>query len=88
MGYKYQKLVLRQRYGNFCMLCERVLRKDKQSYHHRVPKSNGGQGSVENGAILCMQCQRIIHTFQYGTEAYQKLDDTIAKNMEKHRKYK
>lgn len=86
MSYTYQKQVLRQRHGNFCMMCERVLQKNKQSYHHRVPKSSGGKGSIENGAILCMQCQRIIHTFEYGTEAYRQLDLVIAKNMEKHKK--
>ena len=86
MGYKYQKQVLRQRYGNFCMLCERSLKKDKQSYHHRQPKSCGGSASIENGTILCMQCQRIIHQFEYGTEAYEKLDNLIEKNMKKHKK--
>lgn len=86
MGYAYQKQVLRQRYGNICMLCERTLKKDKQSFHHRVPKSHGGKGSIENGTILCMQCQRIIHTFEYGTEPYEKLDKVIKKNMEKHKK--
>jgi 5-methylcytosine-specific restriction endonuclease McrA len=86
MGYKYQKQVRRQRYGNRCMLCERVLQKKKQSYHHRRPKSCGGSASIENGAILCMQCQCIIHQFEYGTEAYEKLDNLIEKNMEKYKK--
>ena len=86
MGYKYPKQVLRKTYGNRCMLCERVLKKDKQSYHHRVPKSHGGKGSIENGAILCMQCQSTIHQFEYGTEAYKTLDDLIEKNMNKYRK--
>lgn len=84
MSYAYQKKVLRQRYGNICMLCERTLKKEKQSYHHRVPKSAGGKGSIENGAIICMQCQRIIHVFDYGTEAYAKLDQVIESNMKKH----
>jgi 5-methylcytosine-specific restriction endonuclease McrA len=86
MGYAYQKQVLRQRHGNICMLCERTLKKEKQSYHHRVPKAHGGKASIENGTILCMQCQRIIHTFEYGTEAYEKLDQVIQKNMEKHKR--
>ena len=86
MSYSYQKQALRQRYGNRCMLCERVLQKHKQSYHHRQPKSCGGRGTIENGTILCMQCQQIIHQFEYGTEAYTKLDALIAKNMEKYEK--
>ena len=84
MGYAYQKQSLRNRYGNRCMLCQRVLQKKKQSYHHRVPKSHGGRGTFENGTILCMECQRIIHLFDYGTEAYEKLDHVIQKNMEKY----
>jgi predicted restriction endonuclease len=86
MGYQYQKQVLRQQYGNRCMLCERVLQKKKQSYHHRQPKSCGGKGSIDNGVILCMECQHIIHLFEYGTEPYAKLDTLIAKNMDKYRK--
>lgn len=86
MGYAYQKQVLRQRYGNRCMLCERVLQKKKQSYHHRCPKSCGGRGTIENGTILCMECQRIIHLFEYGTEPYERIDKVIEKNMEKYKK--
>ena len=86
MAYAYQKQVLRQRYGNKCMLCERVLKKDKQSYHHRQPKASGGRGTIENGAIICMQCQRIIHLFEYDTEAYKTLDELIEKNMNKYKR--
>ena len=86
MSYTYQKKVLRQRYGNRCMMCERILKKEKQSYHHRVPKSCGGKGSIENGAILCMQCQKIIHIFEYNTEPYNKIDEVIQKNMDKYKK--
>lgn len=86
MAYAYQKQVLRKKYGNKCMLCERVLKKDKQSYHHRQPKACDGRSTIENGAIICMQCQRIIHTFEYGTEAYKMLDDVISKNMNKYKR--
>jgi 5-methylcytosine-specific restriction endonuclease McrA len=73
-------------YGGRCMLCERPLQKKKQTYHHRIPKANGGTNELKNGTILCSECQRIIHTFDYGTEAYTKLDCIIDKNMRKYKK--
>lgn len=86
MAYAYQKQILRNMYGGRCMLCERTLQKKKQTYHHRIPKANGGTNELKNGTILCSECQRIIHTFYYGTEAYTKLDELIAKNMRKYKK--
>ena len=86
MAYRRQKEVLRSLYGNRCMLCERILQRKKQTFHHRIPLKNGGKNSTEMGCILCMECQMIIHAFEYGTEAYTKLDNKIANNLEKYRK--
>lgn len=88
MSNAYLKQYHRQRYGGRCMLCQRSLQKKKQSLHHRKPKKNGGENTKENTAITCMECQNIIHHFEYGTEPYTVLDNLISKNLKKYDKYK
>lgn len=80
MAYRYEKGILKQRYGKVCMLCERKLKDKEITYHHIIPKSVGGETSIENGTILCSQCQQIVHTFKYGEDGYTKLTIKINKN--------
>ena len=83
MAYKLQKSILKVRYGNKCMLCGRKLKDKECTFHHIIPKSHGGDSSIENGALMCSQCQRIIHIFEYGEEGYSKLTEVIKKNKNK-----
>lgn len=86
MAYKLQKQTLRKTFGSRCMLCERPLQKKKCTFHHRIPKSSGGTNDISNGAILCSQCQSIVHRFGYGTSAYKNLDTKIENNLKKYKK--
>ena len=83
MAYKLQKSILKQRCGNKCMLCRRKLKDKECTFHHIIPKSCGGDSSLENGAILCSQCQSIVHIFNYGEEGYSKITEVIKKNKSK-----
>lgn len=83
MAYKLEKSLLKSRYGSFCMLCDRKLKDKECTFHHIIPRSEGGETSVENGAILCSQCQRIIHTFKYNEMGYMKLTEIILKKKKK-----
>lgn len=84
MAYKSQKEELRKKYGSICMLCERKLQKKQCTFHHKIPKSILHIDNISNGCILCEECQRIIHTFIYGTEAYTILTEKINKNESKY----
>lgn len=81
------KRILRERYGGKCSLCGRYLKKEKQTLHHRQPKSCNGKDTLSNSCIICEQCSIIIHRFKYGSEAYTTLDNAIAKNLKKNDKY-
>lgn len=81
------KVILRERYGGKCSLCGRYLKKEKQTLHHRKPKSHNGTNTLSNSCIICQQCSIIIHRFEYGSEAYSILDNVIEKNMKKNDKY-
>lgn len=80
MTNKVIKLELIRKYGRYCMLCDRKLKEQECTLHHIIPICNGGETTEENGSILCNQCQKIIHTFQYETEAYTKLTKVILKH--------
>ena len=80
MAYKNLKNNLRKKHGNKCMLCRRKLKVNETTFHHITPISRGGKSTEENGAILCAQCQSILHTFEYEEEGYKKLTKKILKN--------
>ena len=66
---------LEKLYGKECFIEKLHLRKDKErytgkgqkkkmhqlSYHHIIPKSQGGQATVENGALLNLQNHNWFH---------------------------
>lgn len=68
-----------ERSGGRCLCC----RRGGESYvdcldaHHIVPVYLGGEDSVDNTAILCITCHRMVHL--YGTGDLH-LDDTLQKN--------
>lgn len=80
MTNKIAKLQLVQLYGRKCMLCKRKLKLELLTFHHIKPKENGGEVSLKNGALLCKECQEIIHTFKYEEDGYKKLTSKILKN--------
>lgn len=71
-------------YGRECMLCHRKLnskRKNKKNlitFHHIVPVSEGGETTVENGAILCARCHENLH--RQIPEIQRKLNKRIIKH--------
>lgn len=80
MSYKLEKEILKSKYGKKCMLCGRKLKDNQCTFHHIIPKSYNGETSVKNGAILCQECQKIIHLFDYNETGYIKLTYVILKN--------
>ena len=86
MAYKLQKQTLRKMFGSRCMLCERPLQKKKCTAHHQIPLSCKGDTTLDNLAIVCAECSQIIHRFEYGSEAYTKLNNVINKNKVKYDK--
>lgn len=80
MAYRLEKNILKKKYGKKCMLCFRRLKDKECTFHHIVPKSFGGTTDINNGALLCKQCQTIIHLFNYKEDGYKKLTNKILKN--------
>lgn len=84
MGYKYQKLEFRKLYGTRCMLCGEELEYEETTWHHIIPKSEGGSNKFENGANLCWRCHcGKLHTHKYGSKEYENYTQQIFSNMEK-----
>lgn len=79
MSSKASKLELLKQYGKYCMLCRRKLKLEECTFHHIIPKQNGGESSFENGSILCRQCHSVIHLFKYEDDAYKKITKRIFK---------
>lgn len=84
MSDKIIKLELIRKHGRYCMLCERKLKLEDCTLHHIVPRRNGGETTIENGAILCKPCQNIIHLFKYEEEPYERISKRIFKNLKKY----
>jgi 5-methylcytosine-specific restriction endonuclease McrA len=51
-----QKLIILQRAGYRCELCEVPLRADNFHADHKVPFSRGGKTALYNGQALCSTC--------------------------------
>lgn len=83
---KAVKKILIEMYGKRCMLCERKLSNNECTYHHIIPRSCGGLTTITNGAVLCENCQREIHTFKYKSKEYTNLTLKIYFNMQKYEK--
>ena len=84
---KATRELMYQLYGKKCMLCgykpKRSFTKKKcrnpLTYHHMIEKSEGGEATVENGAILCTKC----HTW------FNKQSKQVQRQMNNYfRKYK
>lgn len=84
MAYRLEKKILKNIYGKRCMLCSRKLKDNQCTFHHIIPKSVGGETSIKNGAILCEQCQTILHIFNYEEDGYKKLTSKILKIKNKY----
>lgn len=79
MGNKGVRSLMTVKYGRRCMLCHRKLRKKKGcvTYHHIIPISEGGETTIENGAILCPDCHADLHQQDFATQKI--LNDKIKK---------
>ena len=55
-----------------------LTRKNPYTFHHIIPKSNGGEDVLENGAILTRRAHDLIHILEYACPcAYQDLQDVF-----------
>ena len=70
MAYKYQKQVMKQKYGSFCMLCGCKKKMEELTFHHIKPRSLGGKDTIENGANLCRNCHDLIHKHDFFSIEY------------------
>lgn len=62
--------------GQKCMLCGRGVPYALINWHHIKPKAvckrnhEPIDNSYENGALLCVDCHAIVHSYQYGSDKY------------------
>lgn len=83
MANKGKKTILKIMYGKRCMLCGEKKKDEELTFHHIKPKSHGGVASVENGALLCRDCQDFIHQYDFLTEEFFDYTLKILSNKEK-----
>ncbi len=57
--HSWSKAILRAK-GSACQECG--WDKDRCDVHHIIPKSCGGENTINNGIVLCPNCHRIAHT--------------------------
>lgn len=63
---KYALIVLA---GTRCMCCGKDVG-NKITWHHLKPRYAGGKDTLANASLLCEDCHREIHYYQWGTEEY------------------
>ena len=79
------KRKLIERYGLICMLCLRETKLRDLQWHHIKPKYvfkveyKKVDNSIKNGALLCDECHKKIHTFLWWDYEYQKMTSEIKK---------
>ena len=62
--------------GQRCMLCGRQVPYWEINWHHIKPKAvckrnhEPIDNSYENGALLCLSCHAIVHSYNYGSDKY------------------
>lgn len=81
MSNKGKKTILKMRYGKRCMLCLKKF--DDLQFHHIKPLKEGGINTVENGTLLCENCHKSIHKYQYLSVEFVEITTKILINMEK-----
>ena len=55
-----------------------LTRKNPFTFHHIISRSNGGEDTVENGAILTRRAHDLIHILEYACpEAYNDLQEVF-----------
>jgi len=68
--------------GTRCMCCGEDFGSEI-TWHHLKPRYAGGKDTVENASLLCSNCHRHIHRYQWGTVEYKRLTKKILVNREK-----
>jgi len=69
------KVKLIEEYGYFCFICGRY---DKEvQHHHCIPRYAGGSDNYENGSLICDQHHKHLHLYDYGTQEYTEIQNTI-----------
>ena len=57
-GFDDIKVAIREQQHGKCLMCKN----DIEHFHHIVPRSKGGSGTIQNQAGLCKKCHAKVHT--------------------------
>lgn len=80
------KELLLKRNGMRCMLCGRIREYNQLEWHHikwksvSIRRGESIDNSYKNGAILCLDCHKYVHTFKYNSYNYKILMKIVCKN--------
>jgi len=56
-----ERLAIFRIYGGKCLACGRELHDEVWHVHHKIPWSQGGKTTIENGELLCNKCHIDLH---------------------------
>ena len=80
------KKELIERNGIRCMLCGNIVPYRLIEWHHIIPKhitkffGLPQDDSYENGSLLCVNCHKQVHEYEWWDKEYEALMDVIRKN--------
>ena len=83
------KKLLLMAHGDRCMMCGKYDKLKNLEWHHIVPSyvrrldHLPPDDSLENGAILCKKCHKMLHMYWWWEDEYQLLTEIILENKEK-----
>lgn len=51
-----KRMILREKHGNVCQICGKEVEEKEMCVEHVIPKSKGGNNSIENLSLTCRTC--------------------------------
>lgn len=78
---KYLRNLLKELYNFRCIKCDAYFKVKRLTAHHIVKKEHGGEDTIENLAMLCLQCHNRWHNKIEATWAKQNPEQSVADNF-------